>query len=573
MSAELSTPGKKAFDILNKEIDNRSWVEGQATLNIMADLFEGKLPSEFDRFFPSGEPKQIVNLVKLAWNDLATQIGRVPDLRVDPFNSSNKELKKVGLLERIGFSYLNNSKPSVKTFMFHLAWWLVGGGRSVAVVQPDMDKKSPIFTIRDPRTAYPNAKETYGNQIVELEDIIFKYELPVEEMKNRGLAVKSGDSLREFPTSNSSEVRMGTVIEFIDDKRWMVLSDGGTVIETPHDLGIVPAFVFQTFSPNKTYGLSQFQDQLSFMVGISRLLTQKLAYNDLLVWPIKWIKGYQGKLKVGPHVINHLGPQGEMGQLQPTQAIQVDKDIEQMTQFSRILNRNPEVRQGEIQSKGQYTSAKTLEQLAEAIDTVIGVHWDIISIGMEKLMRAAYKMDEQFWGKTQKSISGIIKNSTFRDTYVPKTDISGRHAVNVEYGFGVGGYQGFLQQLQALEAKTTSRRRAIEQMPGIHDVDAVMREIELEQMDDAGQAAFAAQAAQGTLDLVLWAKIREQMAKKGQPLNESILKYTEEIQAQAVDSVQAEGGPDALTAPPADQGGGLPLAEQPLPGLPPQQLV
>jgi hypothetical protein len=573
MSAELSTPGKKAFDILNKEIDNRSWVEGQATLNIMADLFEGKLPSEFDRFFPSGEPKQIVNLVKLAWNDLATQIGRVPDLRVDPFNSSNKELKKVGLLERIGFSYLNNSKPSVKTFMFHLAWWLVGGGRSVAVVQPDMDKKSPIFTIRDPRTAYPNAKETYGNQIVELEDIIFKYELPVEEMKNRGLAVKSGDSLREFPTSNSSEVRMGTVIEFIDDKRWMVLSDGGTVIETPHDLGIVPAFVFQTFSPNKTYGLSQFQDQLSFMVGISRLLTQKLAYNDLLVWPIKWIKGYQGKLKVGPHVINHLGPQGEMGQLQPTQAIQVDKDIEQMTQFSRILNRNPEVRQGEIQSKGQYTSAKTLEQLAEAIDTVIGVHWDIISIGMEKLMRAAYKMDEQFWGKTQKSISGIIKNSTFRDTYTPKTDISGRHAVNVEYGFGVGGYQGFLQQLQALEAKTTSRRRAIEQMPGIHDVDAVMREIELEQMDDAGQAAFAAQAAQGTLDLVLWAKIREQMAKKGQPLNESILKYTEEIQAQAVDSVQAEGGPDALTAPPADQGGGLPLAEQPLPGLPPQQLV
>jgi hypothetical protein len=558
--------------MLDQEADKRAWSEGQATLNVMADLYEGRLPPEFDKFFPNGEPKQVVNLVKLAWDDLSVQIGRVPDLRSDPFNSSNAEMKRVGLIERIGFGYLRNSKPSGPMLMQQLAWWLIGGGRAVAVVQPDLETKMPTFSIRDPRLCYPNPKETYGNQITELEDVIFRYTLPVEEMENRGLKTRAGTTTNRFPSSDAAEQREGTVIEFIDDKRWMIASDGGSVQTVEHNLGIVPAFVFQTFSPNKTYGLSQFQDQVNFMVNISRLMTQKMAFNDRIVWPITWVKGHEGKIKIGPHVINKLGAQGEMGQIAPSQQIQVDRDIEQMTQFSRILNRNPEVRQGEIQSKGQYTSAKTLEQLAEAIDTVIGRHWDIISIGMRYLMKAAFMMDEKFWGGQTKTTSGILRGQAFRDEYEPSKDINGRWDINVEYGFGVGGYQGFLQQLQAMDAKTQSRRGAMEQMPGIHDVDAKLREIELEMIDDAGQAAFAAKAANGTLDILLLAKIRKEMAKKGMPLNEVILRYEEEIQKQAAASVQAGTGPDALTAPvPEEQG--LPLAEVPLPGLPPQQLV
>jgi hypothetical protein len=570
-------PTPTAFDLAEEAIRQRQWNEGIATLNVMADLYEGKLPSEYNKYFPNEEPKQVVNLVKLAWNDLAISIGRLPDLRSDPLNSSNEELKRVGMHEKIGFSYLNNSKPSGKQLMFHLAWWLVGGGRAVVVLEPDAEAKSPTFTIRDPRTCYPKAKRTAGNQIIELEDVLFKYELPINEMQARGLKTKSGDARSGFPTE--SEQQMGTVIEYLDDKEWVVMSDGGSVVRAEHGCGQVPVYVFQTFSPNKTYGLSQFQDQVNFMVSISRLLTQKLAFNDRLVWPITWIKGHQGKIKIGPHVINKLSPQGEMGQIAPSQAIQIDRDIEQLTQFSRILNRNPEVRQGEVTSKGTYTSAKTLEQLAESIDTVIGVHWDLISIGMEYLFKLAYKMDERLWGNVQKTTTGVIKGNAFRVDYTPNKNINGRYGIHVEYGFGVGGYQGFLQQLQALEAKTTSRRRAIEQMPGTHDADAVIREIELEQMDDSGHAAFAAQAAQGTLDVLLWAKIRKTMAKKGMPLNDAILKYTEEIQQQAVES-QAAGpqGSEALTAPPVAQegaapGGGLPLAQQPLPGLPPQELV
>ena len=567
-----------AYDLAEQAIRERQWSEGQAALNIMADLFEGKLPTEYNKYFPNEEPKQVVNLVKLAWNDLAISIGLLPDLRSDPMNSSNEELRRVGLHEKIGFSYLNNSKPSGKQLMYQTAWWLIGGGRSVLVLEPDMESKSPVFSIRDPRTCYPKAKRTAGNQIIELEDIIFKYELPVNEMKARGLATKSGDA-RDNLIPTETEQEMGTVIEYIDDKNWVIMSDGGTVKKVEHGCGAVPAYVFQTFAPNKQHGLSQFQDQVNFMVSISRLLTQKLAYNDRLVWPITWIKGHQGKVKIGPHVINKLSPQGEMGQIAPTQAIQIDRDIEQLTQFSRILNRNPEVRQGEIANKGTYTSAKTLEQLAESIDTVIGVHWDLISVGMEYLFKLAYRMDERLWGSEKKITKGIVKGNAFRKEYIPNRDINGRYSINVEYGFGVGGYQGFLQQLQALEAKTTSRRRAIEQMPGTHDVDAVIREIELEMMDDSGQAAFAAQAAQGTLDVLLWAKIRKTMAKKGMPLNEAILKYTEQIQEQAAQS-QAAGpqGAEALTAPPLPgeggaPGGGLPLSQQPLPGLPPQELV
>jgi hypothetical protein len=93
-----------------------------------------------------------------------------------------------------------------------------------------------------------------------------------------------------------------------------------------------------------------------------------------------------------------------------------------------------------------------------------------------------------------------------------------------------------------------------------------MNLIDIEDMDDAGKAMFAQQAATGQMDLALWAKLRKDMAEKGTPLHEVILKYQEELAAQAA----AAQGTDqaALTVP--DQGQ---PAEPPLPGIPPSVLA
>lgn len=555
---------KLAYAKLDSLVTQREWTEGRAEMDEIADLYEGNLPARFDKYFPKSEPKHIINLVRLAHDDLATTIGRLPDLRGEPNNASDAEMKRVGLLEDIGKDYLRISEPNGKQFMWQLAWWLLVR-QAIAVVVPDTKHKKPKFVLRDPRQAYPGVKRRAGNQPLELSDIIFKYELPSADVVRMGMAPATEKS-RSGEQSISSTTN---IIEMIDDQYWIVVSEGGTAKVSMHGLGRVPGYVFQDFSPNRAGGIGQFADQISLMVAISRMITQKLAFADRLVYPVYWVRGHEGNIKMGPYILNKLSAQGEMGVLGPPATLQADRDIAQLERFSRLLNRNPEVRQGEVQTKGAYTSAKTLEQLNEAIDTVVGRYWDMISFGMEYLYECAYMMDEKLWPDVEKPVrSGYIKKRPKYVQYIASRDINGQYHISVDYGFGIGGYQGFLQNLQAHEAGMISRRSVVESMPGVSDVDEMLRTIELEKMDEAGQVQFMTLASQGGLDMILWSKLRKQMAKKGLPLSEVIEKYQEEIQA-AAQAANEQGGAEALTAPPGPEA----PPEPALPGLPPGALV
>jgi len=130
---------KLIYDRLFDAVEQRDWHEEQADMDSMADIYEGNLPPEFERYFPRSVPKHLVQVIPLAWDDLATQVGRLPDLRAEPRNLTAKEQKAAGLLEKIGFSYLNNAKPTGKRFMKDLAWWLQLG-RAVAIVVPDFER-------------------------------------------------------------------------------------------------------------------------------------------------------------------------------------------------------------------------------------------------------------------------------------------------------------------------------------------------------------------------------------------------------------------------------------------------
>jgi hypothetical protein len=545
---------KQLYELLSGTIEERAATEDRAQISEIANLYEGKLPDQYLKYFPQNEPHHVVNMVRLAHDDLATSIGRMPDIVVDALNQSNSELKKVGLLEKIATNYLLSSLPAAREFMWQLAWWTLTG-RAVAIVVPG--EEGPHFELRDPRSCYPGVKKRAGNAPVELTDLLFKYEIDAREAKNRGLL-----------SANTDATDKVTVIEYIDDNRWVLVAEGGVAQSAEHGLGVVPGHVFQAFSPNQVTGLSQFQDQVSLMVAISRLISQKLAYGDRLVYPVYWVKGHEGAIKVGPFQLNKLNLQGEMGALQPTTTFQADQDIGTLERFSRILNRNPEVRQGEIAAKSTYTSAKTLEQLAEAIDTVIGRYWDIISVGMRNLMEAALRMDEILWPNKEKNVRGI-RGDTALTTYVPSKDIAGRYDVRIHYGFGVGGYQGFLQNIQAQQGGVQSKKRVMESMPGVSDVAELEREIELEKMDEAGIAQFQTLAASGELDIILWSELREQMSRKGTPLVEVIRAYEERIREQAQQAL-AQGGAGTLTTPGPEA---APEEEQGPPGLPPSALL
>ena len=214
----------ETFKILDAEVHHRDWAEGQQAITRLAGVYEGELPSEYNKYFPKESPKHIVNMIRLAWDDLATSIGRLPEFRGEPLNQSNKEEKKVSKLEHIAHAYLRNSKPSGKLLMWETAWWLLAS-RAVMLVIPDHKTKMPRITVRDPKSAYPGVKELAGGQIIELSDIIFKYELDADVMQRMGLAVGT----EEDSFGRTVTKKKGQVIEYIDDQQWLICSDGGTV--------------------------------------------------------------------------------------------------------------------------------------------------------------------------------------------------------------------------------------------------------------------------------------------------------------------------------------------------------
>jgi len=559
----------ETFKVLSEEIERRDDKESRESLAEMCRLYEGHLPERYDKYFPKNSPKHIVNLIRLGWDDLATQVGKLPDLRGETQNSTKGELEFVGLQERIGHSYLANAEPTGKQFMWQLAWWLLAGA-AAAVVVPNTADMRPVLSLRDPRGAYPSATKTAGGQIAELKDIIFKYEMSKSEMLEQGLR-PGPDKDRWGRAISGSYAQKGTVIEQVTKDEWILASEGGTVKRVKHGLGIVPGYWFNMFSPNDEF-LSQFEDQVSFEVAISQMISMKLAAIERSVYPIMWVKGHQGNIDIGPHVINKLSAQGEMGTIAPPSTVQVDRDIAMLERFSRILNRNPEVRQGEVQAKGQYVGAKTLDQLSEAVDTVVGRYWDVIGVGIQHLLKVAFRMDELYWPDVEKSISGVRSGNRFRDKYTPAKDIKGRDTLAVDYGFTFSGYQGFLQTVQANQAGLLPKRRAVEAMPGVQDANLILREMEIEKMDEVGHALFMTMATDGSLDLPLWAQVRKDMAKKGWSLNEAIEQYQERLEARA-QQAQAQGQANALASgaePPREEA----MAEAgPPPGLPPTAVI
>lgn len=517
----------------------------------LANLYEGVLPPEYEQYFPQSVPKHVVNYIRLAWDDLAQSVARNPEIQAHPENSTNLALRKSQTLENIALGYIKAARPTDGLFLFQNAWNLVGLGAAVSVVVPCTESRSPRLEPRDPRTALPGAKRKIGPRIVDLNDIIFVHRMSREDAAREGwIAGNEG----------AGEVE---VYEYIDAKNW-VMAGPDKMVKAEHGLGMVPAVYMQTFSPNKG-GISQFAEQVSLMVAVSRIISQKMAYIDRVIYPMLWVKGHEGELKIGPQVINKLSQDGEMGQLSPPVQLQVDRDIATLERFQRILNRNPEVRQGEADGKGAYVGAKTLESLNDAVQNDIGRYWDSIQSGYEKLLAAAFEMDEKLFDE-EKTISVITKGQRNVVKYTPSKDIAGRREVSVQYGWGIGNsYQAFVEAVDAYKNGLLPKRYAVEAAPGRTDSNRMLRELELEQMDEIAFTTFVSQAQQGMIDMEAWVKYRTKMAEEGLSWHEAYEEYTAEVRRKEQAAAEQPLPGQALP----QEAGGLPVAAQEqLPGLP-----
>lgn len=530
-------------------------------MNNLAMVYEGDLPAEYVDFFPKNTPRHDVNFIGLAWDDLAQTTARAPEIQVDPVNLSNASVRKAAKLEKIVTGYFQSARPFDSAFLFQNAWNLVGLGKMVAICVPDAKSKTPRFEARDPRNCFPGAKRRVGTYIDELKDLIFETEMRRDEAVALGLAKSVG--------ANDEALSPNVLVyEYLDDKVWATVGPDGQRV-AQHGLGVIPGIYRSTFSPNQT-GKSQFKEQISLMVAVSRIITQKIAYLDRVIYPITWVKGLTGELTLGPNAVATLSEHGSIGQLAPPATLQVDRDLSTLERYQRILNRNPEVRQGEVDGKGAYVGAKTLDSLNDSVDNSVARFWDAMQAGYEELAQIALEMDETLYTEVSKSFSVSIKGQRNVETYTPSKDINGRRAVRVAYGFGVGGsYQSFLENVQAWQAELKPKRMAIESMPGGNDAARIMRELELDKIDNVAMEGFLAQAQSNQIDMVLWAKFRTKMEEKGLSWHEAMIEYESEFAKQATQAQEQPVPETALTQPDAP----VQQDEAALQGVPPAALL
>jgi len=526
----------------------------------LASVYEGDLPAEYVDYFPKNTPRHEVNFIGLAADDLAQTVARQPEVQVDPVNLSKQSVRKAAKLEKIVTGYLQSARPFDSAFLYTNAFNLVGYGRFVAIVVPDSKSKSPRIEPRDPRNCFPGAKRRIGSYIDELSDLIFETQMRRPEAVALGLAKA---------TDKDGKMLQGDVdvYEYLDDKTWAQVGPDGQRVAT-HGLGCVPGIFRSTFSPNKT-GKGQFNEQISLMIAVSRIITQKIAYLDRVIYPITWVKGLTGELTLGPNAVATLSEHGSIGQLLPPAQLQVDRDLSTLERYQRILNRNPEVRQGEVDGKGAYVGSKTLDTLNDSVDNSVARFWDAMQSGYEELMAIALEMDETLYTEQSKSFSVTVKGQRNVETYTPSKDIAGRRDVRVAYGFGVGGsYQAFLENVQAWQAELKPKRMAIESMPGGNDAERIMRELDLDKIDNIAMEGFLAQAQAGGLDKVLWAKFRRKMEEDGLSWHEAVIEYEEKFAEQATQAAEQPIPETGLTQPAAAA-----PQEQALEGVPPSAFL
>lgn len=566
---------------------------GQAHSDIdeLVRVYEGTLPDQFLDFFHDDMNVHVVNMIRLAWDDLSNLAGKEFPLYVDPDNDTAKGKARAEKQEQIGYGYNRAGRMAggvtMKNLMKILMWWLTGTANAVLMTLPDYDNQTPFFTFRDPRSHYPPVGWSPWNE-TKAADALFTYQKSLAQLKieypDRADELgRSWGSLYSLGTGNQSKASNDDEVflwvgEYYHKDTWMVATLEDRVVtlvrsdtgDAGHP-GVQPVTAMSLYSANATKGRSMFTDQVSIQAAMARMFSQKLDFYDRTLYPLIFTTPLAGKtIKVGPYAVNEFDTIGgispRLDVVGPSQSVDADQTMSFALGMSRMLNRNPE----QMQGAGEADSAKALSKLAEGVQQTIreGI-WPAAIETLPSAYANAAKMDVNLWPSVSKMSKGKRKNANFRVTYRPKVDLEGREDdFDVEPGVGLSGYQGTLEILQLVGAELMSEDDALEQGEWAREPQEAKRRIQAMRMEKLIWANLQARAAQpaeqpGSLMPGAMAKLRRMTQEEGMDLFDAVgkLEMAEELFSVAppapdpMAALMAGGGPPGG---PGGPGGMLP---------------
>ena len=524
-----------------------------SAMDSIINSYDGLISEEFADFFHEEQHVHIVNMIRLAWDDLAWLAGKEFPLYVKPEKQDATNKERAERIEKWGYAINAAGRQAggitMKSLMKVLMWWLVGTANAVAMVLPDYENQSPFFTFRDPRTHYPPIGWTPWNE-TKAEDALFAYQKPLSQ-----LLIDYPDRADDLRQSVSKTINLGLrgdkrsaqdegdtwmwVGEYYHANCWMVATMDNQPVELVRSEtgdrghpGVQPVVSMGLYNASRSKGRSLFADQVSIQAAMSRMFSQKLDFYDRTLYPLIFTTPLVGKtIKVGPYAVNQfdmtMGQTPRAEAIGPTNAIDADQTMQFAVGMSRMLNRNPESMQG----AGEADSAKALSELRKGVtDTIREGVWPAAVETLPTLYTAAAEMDLNLWGGTTKTAQGDRKNNEFSITYRPRTLLKGRtKKIIVEPGVGLAGFQGTQELLMLLGAEAISEDDVLEQGEWVRDASEAKRRIQGMRAEKLMWADLQARvgAPPGTPGKVragAIAEIREAVLSEGEDLFDTIKK-------------------------------------------------
>jgi hypothetical protein len=480
--------------------------------DILAAIWRGAHKDLFPDEFPAEEVPKVAGFIRRSAKMFGRLVGQVPDAYVSPLAETAKALADQDRIEKILAGY--NDVWAMELKMGILANYEVLMGAVAVGVIPDPRAGYPIMLVEDPRNALPGAGwsstgiSTFGWPAYDLtnlrpsndagggqlEDIIIRKAMTAKQIK----VFDPGSAALEkiLGTSQEQLHRSHTVVMYYDETdAYMVLGGTGILLnQSSHGAPWCPWWFPTNFCFDSGAGDSDYYQQIGLEVAYSTLLSQKLALNDAVVFP--WL-AKKGIWEVKPETreMQATSPDASVSLLSPPPTFQVDRDMALLQNDLRTLNMETEATQGQL--PGGPITGQGIQQLNQA--PVVETVQDYFKKNgwlLPRVYATALIQDREVFPNKPKDISAWARGETFFTSYTPAKDIGTRLGrITVDFGPGLGGYQGHIAQLQDLGADTMSKRTVMEHNRSIHSVRAEEARMWQQKINALVETALTGQSA------------------------------------------------------------------------------
>jgi len=536
----------------------------------LRDIRSGDIDTVIPGAMPEPWPYPVVaNMIDTVARDTSEVMGQMPAINcTNSMQTSDRSKKFSSRRTRIASHYVLCSRlaagEQVKFCDYYLSY-----GMGIYIVEPDVERKTPIIRVENPIGAYPEL-DVFGNLRSysrcwreEAVSLVSKYPsllATLNKTDRYGQSVDGSWAEREIEICKYMDADQ--IIMYLPAHSNTVVESVENILgELTISIAVRPSFddeIRGAYDDAKWVYLAK-----SRMASLGLEATEKAVRAPLVV-----PRDVQ-RLSFGDDaIIRTDNPQGvkRIEVNMPQFAAQEEQMLEREL---RIGTRSPQARTGNVDAS--IITGKGVEALMGGFDTVITTGQQVIGQALQRALAFAFSMDEKLWGNEKKTIRGVVQGTPFEDTYTPLKDIAGNHTADVTYGFAAGQdpARAIVGMLQLRGDNLISRDFVMRQLPMEIDVVQMQTQIDQEQFEDALKAgiqgamqAIPQMALQGMDPIDPLTKMAKviQLREKGRPVHEAILEAFTPPKAPA-----APPGAEQMPPGPMEQG-----APQSAPGLPPQ---